>query len=174
MKLYRFSPIVNKAQLLKAVKYTHFACHKLCKQSFGKYLPVAGDIGIFCHYDKEYKFLTKLREKLTDSRDSFNQRYFRLHKPIVIPAKGKIPKTEYTFLYIRRPDPYRHQVGDVDFFLEQDKHSKLKNSLIKENKLKGARVYQSTELNMIELYNPDIDALAYICTWKMKPKNYVN
>ena len=59
MKLYRFSPIKNKEQLIEAIEYTHLKCLELCKKIYGKHLPVAGNIGIFCHYDDEYKFLTK-------------------------------------------------------------------------------------------------------------------
>ena len=51
MKQYRFSPIKNKSELLNAIAYTHFACHALCKQTFGHYVPIAGNIGIFCHFE---------------------------------------------------------------------------------------------------------------------------
>jgi len=63
----------------------------------------------------EYEYLTKVREKLTESSDNLNQKYFKLHNPIVIPAQGDVPETAYDFLYIRQPDPYRHHVGDLDF-----------------------------------------------------------
>jgi hypothetical protein len=72
MKSYRFSPIENKRQLLEAIKYTHFKCFELCKEVFGRYLPIAGNIGIFCHYDDEYKFLTELREQLAKKTDNWN------------------------------------------------------------------------------------------------------
>ncbi len=169
MKLYRFSPIKSKARLLKAIAHTHFACYKLCKQSFGKYLPNAGNIGIFCHYNDEYEFLTKLREQLTEASDNINQKYYRLHKPITFPAKGGIPRTTYTHLYIRKPDPYRHQVGDVDFYLEPEKYKSLKE-LVAKGEVAGARIFPRPDLNMIELHDPDIDALGYISTHKMTEK----
>lgn len=163
MKLYRFSPIKDKTQMVKAMEHIHFACHALCKQSMGIYLPVAGNMGVFCHYDDEYAFLTKLREELTDSSDSVNGKFFRLHTPIVIPAKGDIPKTVYTHLYIRQPDPYRYQVGDVDFYLEFEKYAELKQSLLDGRVVKGARVMPNRpELDYVELYDPDIDACGYI------------
>ena len=167
MKLYRFSPINNEVDLLKAVRYIHFACYKLCKQSFGKYFPNAGNIGIFCHYEDEYKRLTKIREILTEKSDNLNQKYFRLHKPITIPKKGDIPETVYTYLYIRKPDPYRSQIGDVDFYLEPKKYKKLKTEMLKGKKVKGARVFDRPDLDMIELYDPDSDALGYVSTEKM-------
>jgi len=167
MKFYSFSPIKNEEELLKAIEHIHFSCYKLCKQSFDKYFLNAGNIGIFCHYDDEYKFLTDIRKKLTESSDNFNQKYFKLHKPITIPSRGDVPETTYTYLYIRRPDPYRHHAGDVDFYLEPLKYEELKNSLLNGKIISGVRVFERPDLDMVELYNPDIDALAYISTEKM-------
>lgn len=170
MQLYRFSPIENKEQLLEAITHTHFACFELCKKAFGAYLPIAGNMGVFCHYDDEFAFLTKLREELTEASDNFNQKYFRLHEPIVIPAKGDVPETAYTYLYIRRPDQYRAQVGDVDFVLDDTKYTDLKSSLQNGAKLNGAKIFDRPDLDMIELSDPDIDALAYVSTRTMTEK----
>lgn len=170
MKLYRFSPIKNQKELFDAIKHIHFECHKLCKESFNRYLSNAGNIGVFCHYEKEYENLIKLRKKLTESSNNPDQKYFRLHKPIAISAKGDIPETTYIYLYIRRPDPYRHQVGDLDFYLGPEKYHKIKKSLLTGKKINGARVFERPDLDMIELYNPDVDALAYVSTKKMTQK----
>jgi hypothetical protein len=145
----------------------HFESHRLCKQSFGRYLPVAGNVGIFCHYQDEYESLTKLREGLTESSVSFNQKYFKLNEPIVIPAKDGVPETEYTFLYIRQPDPYRHHVGDVDFYLPEDEYMSLKAKMKNGKELSHARLFPSPRLDMIELHEPDSDVLAYVSTVKM-------
>ncbi|HOZ36519.1 MAG TPA: hypothetical protein PLR18_01680 [bacterium] len=163
MKLYRFSPIENQDQLLQAIKYTHFVCHELCRKILYKYLFNFGNIGIFCHYDQEYELLTKISEELTDSTGSFNQKYFRLHQPMVIPAEGNVPETTYTHLYIRRPDSAKPQVGDVDFFLEPAEYAKLKN----QSNLKGVRPLNRPDLDLIGLHDPDIDALAYVGTHKL-------
>lgn len=167
MKLYRFSPIKNKEGLLEAIKHTHFECYKLCKQSFGRYFPNAGNIGIFCHYDEEYEFLTGIRKDLTEESENVDQKYFRLHEAIIIPAQDDIPETAYTYLYIRKPDPYRSHVGDVDFYLEHKKYTELKQSMIDGKKIKGARIFDRGDLDMIELYDPDSDALGYVSTHKM-------
>lgn len=90
--------------------------------------------------------------------------------PVVIPAQDDDPETTYTHLYIRKPDPYRHQVGDVDFYLELEKYAELKQSLLDGNVIKGARVFPRNDLDMIELYNPDIDALGYVSTSTMTEK----
>ena len=166
--LYRFSPIKNKQKLFEAIKHIHFESHKLCKQSFGYYLPNnAGNIGVFCHYDKEYELLVKLRKELTQPSDNPNQKYFTLLKPIAISAKDGIPETTYSQLYIRKPDPYRHHVGDIDFYLEPKEYKKLKSEILAGKKMEGARVFERPDLDMIELYDPDIDVLAYVSTEKM-------
>ena len=167
MKLYRFSPIKNKDKLFEAIEYIHFSCFKLCKEAFGKYLPIAGNIGVFCHYNNEYEFLTKLREELTEKSDNFNQKYYHLHNSIIISQKGDIPETIYTHLYIRKPDQYRAQVGDVDFVLDKKKYIKLKNLLSNGVEINGAKIFDRPDLDMIELSNPDIDTLAYVSTKTM-------
>lgn len=170
MKLYRFSPIKNENELLEAITYIHFACFELCKQSLGSYLPVAGNMGVFCHYDDEYKYLTEIREKITESSDNVDQKYFRLHNPIVIPARDDVPETTYTHLYIRKPDPYRAHVGDVDFVIEEDEYSELKKLLLEGKIIKGARIFERSDLDMIELHNADVDALGYVSPREMTEK----
>jgi hypothetical protein len=166
-KLYRFSPIKNTEEMISAIKHIHLEGYKLCKQSFNKYLPNAGNVGIFCHYDDEYEYLTSVRKEITESSNNFNQKYFKLLNPITIEAERDIPETTYDYLYIRKPDPYRHQVGDLDFVMEPDKYEKLKEEMVNGRVIKGARVFDRPDLDMIELYDPDIDVLAYISTEKM-------
>lgn len=115
MKPFRLSPIKSKAQLFEAIRYIHFESYRLCKQNLGYFLPVAGNVGVFCHYDEEYERLTKIRKELTDLTDNWNQKYFRLYEVIIIPAKNSIPETTYTYLYIRKPDPEHTHVGDCRF-----------------------------------------------------------
>lgn len=167
MKLYRFSPIRNQDEMLEAVAYTHYESFRLCKQSFNRYLPTAGNVGIFFHYQDEFESLTKLREELTESSVNFNQKYFKLHEPITISAKEDVPETTYTFLYIRQPDPYRHHVGDIDFYLPEEEYSLLKTKMENERELLHARLFPSPRLDMIELHDPDSDVLAYVSTKKM-------
>lgn len=169
MQLYRFSPIKDKEELLEAIKHIHFSCFALCKQSFDKSLPIAGNMGVFCHYEDEYEFLTQLRKELTEESDNVNQKYYRLHEPIIIPATDNVPETIYTHLYIRKADPYRAQVGDVDFVLDDVKYAELKKSL-HATPIKGVRIFERSDLDMVELYNPDIDALAYVSPRKMTEK----
>lgn len=164
--LYRFSPIKNKEELFDAIKYIHLSCNELCKQSVGEYLPSTGMIGIFCHYESEYQNLIKIQEQLVTKSESINQKYFKLISPITIAKEGGVPKTTYTHLYIRKPDPYRHHVGDTDFYLDDDRYKQIKQSLIDGKIIKGLRIYYKPDIDMLELYNPDIDSLGYIYTRK--------
>lgn len=161
MRLYRSSPIKNERELLEAIKHTHFACFELCKKAFGRYLPVAGNIGIFCHFDDEYKFLTKLREELTEQSDNWNQKYYRLHEPITIPAQNDIPETTYTYLYIRKPDKHE-EIGDVDFVLNNKEYLELKSSLLSGTEIKGMEILDRPDLDLIRLSDPEIDTLSFI------------
>ncbi len=166
MKPYRFSPIENKAQLLEVIKYTHLKCFELCKKVYGKYLPVAGNIGIFCHYDDEYNFLTKLRKELTEESGSWNNKYYRLYEPLVVSRLGDIPGAVYAYLYIRRPDQHK-EVGDIDFVLDEKEYSKLKNSLLLGNKIEGMKIFDRPDLDLIRLSDPDTDTLSFIGTKDM-------
>ncbi|MCX6752022.1 MAG: hypothetical protein NTZ87_00760 [Candidatus Nomurabacteria bacterium] len=155
--------IKNKDKLLEAIKYTHLTCFELCKKNFGKYLPVAGNIGIFCHQDDEYEFLTKLRKELTEESNNWNKKYYRLLEPIIIPPQGEIPGATYTYLYVRKPDQHK-EVGDVDFVLDKEEYLKLKNSLLSGTKIKGVEIFNRPGLDLIKLFDKNIDVVSLIGT----------
>lgn len=167
MKLYRFSPINTETALLEAIQHVHVSGHKLSYNSFGKYLDKSGNIGIFCHYEDEYEFLTKLRKQLTDEAMNFNNKYFKLKQPITIPQIDDIPGATYEYLYIRQPDPYRYQVGDIDLCVDRLEYKQLKQ-LVMNGDTKSARTYEGkSDLDMIELFDADMDVLAYVVDHKM-------
>lgn len=174
MKLYRFSPIKTQEQLMDAIQHVHIACSNLCLKAMGQLLPNSGNIGIFCHYDDEYQALVSIRKELTEPSDNPQQKYFKLHQPIIFAKHEDIPETEYTHLYIRKPDPYRHHVGDLDFYLSPDEYVQLKGELEKGKVIKGARIFPRTDLDMVELYDPDVDVLGYISTNLMTKKVRTN
>jgi len=160
-RLYRFSPIKTKAELLKAIEHINYGCYALCKNSLGKILPASGNIGVFCHYDDEYERLLKFQKELTNLPQNPTQKYLPLKKPIIIPGLGGIPETLYTHLYIRKPDPYRSHVGDTDFEMSVKDYEELKEK-IADGKIKGARNPSHPTHDMVELFDPDSDVLGYI------------
>lgn len=159
-------------KLYAKVEHIHFSCFELCKQALGKYLPVAGNVGIFCQSEQEFELLTKLREEITEPLDNPNQKYYLLYKPIVIPAKEDVPKTSYTYLYIRKldPTPYGRYVGDIDFVLKDSDYANLKESLKNGAVIKGAEIYNRPGWDMIQLSVPEIDCVAYVGTDAMTQK----
>jgi hypothetical protein len=167
---YRFSPIKDKQQLLEAIEHIHFSSYELCKKSFGYYLPNAGNLGLFCHYENEFELLKNIRDEITEKSENPELKYYTLLEPIVIAAKDDIPETTYTHLYIRKPDIYRYQVGDIDFYLEDGEYQELKKAMLNGKQVKGARVFDRPDLDMIELFDPDIDVLAYVSTSTMTEK----
>ena len=94
--------------------------------------------------------------------DSKYGKYFRLKVPISFSQIDDILPTTYNYLYIRKPDPYRSQVSDIDFCLERSKYEELKRDLKEGKEIKGARVFPVEEQNMIELFDPDADVLSYV------------
>lgn len=168
MKLYRFSPIVSEPDLVAAIEYLRKVCHQLCFSTFGRYLPVRGNVDVFAHYEDEFAGLVSLRENLTNRGVNYKNKYFKLHRPIVVSEQDGVPGATYDFLYIRRVDPYRSQVGDIDFVLPVDDHEAVKPTLNLESFVNGARLFGRPEENIIELWNPDVDAMAYIANRYMR------
>ena len=157
----------NYVNLLSLIYKIHIDCFKLCKNSLGKYLPVAGNIGIFCQTEKDFNILTELRQKITKKMDNPNQKYYPLLKPIVIPRIKNTPQAIYTHLYIRKPNKNSPQKGDIDFVIGSRDYKKLKQKLKEGIKISGASIYNRPGWDMIELKNQKINALAYIGTKEM-------
>jgi len=170
MKLYRYSPVTSESVLREAIDYLHMESMKLCKRSLWRYLPNAWNVWFFCHFPEEYQHLTTLRESLTESSENMYQKYFKLQCPYVFNAKWGMPETTYSYLYIRKPDPYRFHVGDIDFYLPDDEYKILKQDLIDNGERPGMRAFPREDLDMIELYDRDSDVLAYVSTESMTKK----
>jgi hypothetical protein len=168
MKLYRFSPVESDDNFRQALEYIHEASHELCLRALGRHLPVAENIGFFSHYRPEYDFLTSIRERLTNTDVNFHNKYYLLNDELKFPANSSTPAAIYKYLYVRRPDPYRAQVGDVDFVLEPDAFQRMKQQLTEDpSSNPHARVFPDPRLDMIELHHPDIDVLCYVVPTSM-------
>lgn len=162
MHAHLFNPINDISQLLKTIEYIHVECHRLCKKNLGYLLPVAGNIGVFCHFEDEFIRLIKLREELTEVNNNWNKKYFKLHAPIIIPRKNEIPETTYTYLYIRKPDKNTPHIGDVDFYMEPNKFLTLKKSLLAGVKIAGVSIFDRPDLDLIRLSDQEIDVSSFI------------
>lgn len=147
--------------------YIHNQVHMLCKKNLGKHLPVTGCLVIFTHYMDEFERLVKIRELIT-GEENYNNKYFKLLEPVHFEATDDIPEAVYKYLHIRKPDPYRAQVGDVDFLMETEENKKLWSRLKTEGTIPGIRPSPENHLELIELYDPDMDVLSYLDTMTME------
>lgn len=164
MPNFHFSPIKDEPTLFEAIKYLHIECNKLCFETFGRYIPNAGNIGIFCHFEEEFTKLIEIRDQLTIPSKNPDQKYFTLIEPITIDQIDNIPATEYKYLYIRKPKADSPQVGDIDFYFEDQEFELIKQSILTGKVYKNARIYDRPDLNMIEILDPNSDVLPYIST----------
>lgn len=162
MTHYSFAPIQNESDLRERIVHIHTSCFTLCKHILGHHLPAAGNIGIFSHDEDEYQRLLDIQHTLTDKTKSVYGKYFLLHSPFVIPVQDDIPQATYTYLYIRKPDINKPHAGDVDFYMEPEQYTALKTSLLEGTIKPGMRVLDRTDLDLIELYEDNVSALAYI------------
>jgi hypothetical protein len=160
----------TKKQMFELVNKIHFGCFNLCKDAIGVYLPVAGNVGIFCQSEEEFKAFTKIRKEITEPSNNPDQKYYRLVQPIIISAVNDIPQTIYTHLYIRKPSADSPEAGDIDFVLSDGEYFSLKQKITEGIKIKGASIYDRPGWDNIEIRNSNINALAYISTQKMAEK----
>lgn len=160
---------MENEKLLSMIEKIHIDCFKLCKASLGKYLSIAGNVGIFCQSDKEYEELNKIKEKITFKSNNPKQKYYELMKPIIIESTNNIPKAIYTHLYIRKPQDDSHQRGDVDFVLSDNDYKLLKKK-VENGLINNAGIYDRIGWDMIKLSNKNINSLAFIGTKNMCEK----
>lgn len=157
-------------ELNELIREIHIGCFKLCHEAIGRYLPIAGNIGIFCQSEEDLENYTKAKEELTYPSENPDQKYFTLKTPIFIPETDGIPSATYTYLYIRKPNIDSPELGDVDFVLPKNEYEELKAKVINGENIEGASIYDRPGWDTIEIRNPDIRALAYISTQEMAEK----
>ena len=66
---------------------------------------------------------------MTDTSDAPFEKYFKSRESIIVNKKDGTVGATFTHLYIRKLDPYRHHIGDVDFILEKVEYNELKESV---------------------------------------------
>lgn len=152
MQLYHFSPIENKRQLRKAVLYVAEKTSELAKEIVGKTLPISS-LTVFAHYPNEFEKLSETVKTIGNFLNENNGPRVALHKPI------KVGTNTVIHLRVRKPDPYRMQVGCSDFAIpdyetfKNESLSKYPNNL---------RLIKRKDYEMVEFFHPDFDVLAYV------------
>jgi len=163
--LYRFSPIDNKQGMLDAVEYVTKEATKMVFRDKGYTLPIKY-VTIFAHYEKEYSELVELAAQLGTQSDTNNGIKTALDKPIEIFAMKLDVNGEHQdvihsieSIRIRKPDPYRTQVGCCDFEYDGDYTWLASTETLSSN---TTRRIQRDDIDMVEFFNPDFDVLGYV------------
>lgn len=157
MKLYRFSPIDTLKQLMEAVVYVSVQASELGKKITGKTFPISS-LTVFAHYPEEYEKLCKILAGQGRIVGENNGPRFLLQNPV------KAGDTLITHVRVRKPDPYRMQVGCSDFDVEG--YRDFKQQYLSKHP-DNLRCIERTDYEMIEFFNPDFDVLAYIVSTKV-------
>lgn len=151
------------------VERIHKDCSELVRETVGRYLPVAGNVAIFCQSDKEHQQLLELSGNLTLPSDNPNQKYFKLRRSIVIPEINGVPESSYDYLYIRKPSPNSTEIGDIDFILSPSEYTELKKK-VRVGKIRNAYIYDRPGWDMVEIRKPGVMVLPYVTTKDMAEK----
>jgi len=151
MKLYRFSPIATEAELKEAISYLIEQEVRLATKTVGDFLPITY-LTIFAHYDDEYDRLVKIMQSWGEVSKANNGVKAKLCS--AIQEQGQDVKE----LRIRKPDPYRMQVGCCDFGVN-DYYAFKEDHLAKNPHL---RLIKRPDYEMLEFFDPDFDVLAYV------------
>jgi hypothetical protein len=151
-RLYRFSPIKNKEELLGAIDYVVVRTTELGKMVTGQ-LHYISSLTIFSHFPDEFENLKKILLEMGDMEAENNGPLVKLKTPI------KAGKNNIKFLRIRKPDPYRAQVGCADFIT--DDYETFKKDYL-DNHPQNLRLFKRPEYEMIEFFDLSYDVLAYV------------
>ena len=103
------------------------------------------------HYEDEYILLTKFLSTLGEMTEANNGLKCKLRAPIPTNVG------EITTLRVRRPDPYRMQVGCGDLIVFD--YKKFKEGYLP---AAGLKIIERPEYEMVEFFDPDFDVLAYV------------
>ncbi len=152
MQLYCFSPIKNEKELREAVVYVADKTSDLAKKIIGKTLPISS-LTIFAHYPDEFEKLSGMVKTLGNFVNENNGPRVALHEPM------KVGENTIIHLRIRKPDPYRMQVGCSDFGVQD--YNLFKNEYLFKHS-NNLRLIERKDYEMIEFFDPDFDVLAYV------------
>lgn len=166
MRLYRFSPIESEETLLKAVEYVAKEVSKMMFRNYGDLYEIRY-LTIFSHYREEYDSTIKFLNGMGQVEAANNGKRVILKKPLSIKTmtleingEQEDQIVNLKMIRIRKPDPYRMQVGCCDLVISsKDEYS---FELTKTDSDDGAREIVRPDMSMIEFYDPDFDVLAYI------------
>ncbi|MEK7496743.1 MAG: hypothetical protein AAB657_02455 [Patescibacteria group bacterium] len=143
--------IQNQAELIEAVQYIASETSRLAQKIIGSILPIKS-LTIFSHSEAEYEVLVKILGEIGKVYSFHNGPRAELNVPIMI------GNNQITHLRIRQPDIERPQVGCNDFETNYENFKKEYLHKCPNN----LRVIARPEYEMIELFDPEFNVLAYV------------
>jgi hypothetical protein len=151
MKLYRFSPMQSKDEFLEAIRYAAVQTTALAEKCID--IPLTTEsLTIFTHYPDEFERLSKFVEEMGEPYNEHNGPRVKLKEPITVGTNV------IKFVRVRNPDPYRMQVGCVDYLITD--YQDFKNRFLATTT--ALHSIKRPEYEMIEFADPDFDVLAYV------------
>ncbi len=151
-RLYRFSPIKTQEELLESIRYIDSQATELSNKIIKKEYPLSS-LTVFSHYADEFEQLKEILFEMGEQQAENNGPYVKLTNSLAL-GSGALK-----FLRIRKPDPYRMQVGCCDFDVPDYAEFKI-NYL--HTKTYNLRLIERADYEMIEFFDPDFDILAYV------------
>ena len=170
MDLYRFSPIESQSILEEAVRYVADECSWLFFNAVG-YVATIKSVTIFAHYPDEYDQLVRMIAEMGEVSDISSGQRVKLAEPIVVDVgilevndvrQHVIQTIEH--LRIRRPDPYRMQVGSCDYEVADYWDFKNFYGLT----TSSPRTLERGDYEMLEFFDPSSDVLGYVMSKTMR------
>ena len=165
MNLYRFSPIDSKDALLGAIEYVAVQCSALFQSQDMKIRDnLIKSLTVFSHYLDEYEHLKDISSELGTIDREHNGPFYKLSDPISIemakPDTGMSLASSVEYFRIRKPDPYRGQVGCCDFEVTSSEKKSMFD--INSDNDRSPRLITRPDIRMLEFFDPDLDVLGYI------------
>lgn len=158
MKLYRFN-LTSKKNLLRAIRYVARESSRLIQQTTGRKLQVTY-LTIFAHRVEEYERLIAFATELGKPEETNNGLRFNLKEPIRT-RSGDLKK-----LRIRKPDPYRTQVGCADY--DVGDYTEFRDKYLA-SRPDNVRLIERPGYSMLEFHDPDFDVFAYVFSVSDRP-----
>lgn len=158
MRLYRFN-LKSKKTLLRAIDYTAHKTSRLIERTIGRKLPITY-LTIFAHRQDEYDRLISFANELGKPEETKHGLRFHLYDPIRTRA-GYLKK-----LRIRKPDPYRTQVGCADF--DVGDYTDFRDKYLLKRPY-NVRLIERNGHSMLEFHDPSFDVFAYVFSVSDRP-----
>ena len=158
MKLYRFN-LTSRKNFLRAIQYVARETSRLMQRTIGRELPITY-LTIFAHRHEEYERLVAFATELGKPEETNNGLRFNLKEPIRT-RSGDLKR-----LRIRKPDPYRTQVGCADY--DVGDYTDFRDKHLAKHPY-NVRLIERPGYSMLEFHDPDFDVFAYVMSISDRP-----